>query len=72
MATIRAHGCFLPFMLSLQDNGHVDVSEDMLNLIFNLEIGTMYLEKEMYSADGEVYETVLVQKNRTEDVVHLG
>src|ERR1700737_1615430 len=26
----------------------------------------MFLEQEMYSADGEVYETVLVQKNRTE------
>jgi hypothetical protein len=26
----------------------------------------MYLEQEMYSADGEVYETILVQKNRTE------
>jgi hypothetical protein len=26
----------------------------------------MYLEQEMYSADGDVYEMILVQKNRTE------
>jgi hypothetical protein len=66
MATIRAHGSFVPFILSLQDDGHVSVSEDLLSLRFNLQIGTMYLEHEMYSTDGEVYETILVQKNRTE------
>jgi hypothetical protein len=49
MATIRAHGPFVPFMLPLQDDGHVGDSEDLLNLIFNLQIGTMYLEHEMYS-----------------------
>jgi hypothetical protein len=26
----------------------------------------MYLEQKMYFADGEVYETTLVQKNKTE------
>ena len=31
---------------------------------FNLQIGTMYLEKEMNSVDGKVYKTILVQKNR--------
>ena len=66
MATIRAYGSIVPFILPLQDDDHVDVSEDLLSLRFNLQIGTMYLEQEMYSADGEVYETVLVQKNRTE------
>ena len=63
MTTIRAHGSFITFMLPLQDDGHVDVSEDLFNLKFNLQIGTMYLEQNMYSADEEVYETVLVQKN---------
>jgi hypothetical protein len=66
MATIRAHGSFVPFILPLQDDGHVSVSEDLLGLRFNLQIGSMYLEQEMYSPDGEVYETILVQKNRTE------
>jgi hypothetical protein len=66
MATIRAHGSFVPFILPLQDDGHVNVTEDLLSLRFNLQVGTMYLEQEMYSADGEVYETILVQKNRTE------
>src|ERR1700737_1294801 len=64
MATIRAHGSFVPFILPLQDDGHVNVSEDLLSLRFNLQIGSMYLEQEMYSADEEVYETILVQKNR--------
>jgi hypothetical protein len=65
MATTRAHGSFVPFILPLQDDGHVSVSEDLLSLRFNLQIGSMYLEQEMYSTDGEVYETILVQKNRT-------
>ena len=66
MATIRTHGSFVPFVLLLQDDNHVDVSEDLLSLRFNLQIRTMYLEQEMYSANGEVYETILVQKNKTE------
>ena len=64
MATIKAHGSLVYFMLSLQNDGHVRVSDDLLSLRFNLQIGTMYLEREMYSADGEMYETILVQKNR--------
>ena len=66
MATIRAHESFVPFILPLQDDGHVSVSEDLLSLRFNLQIGTIYLEHEMYSADGKVYETILVPKNRTD------
>jgi hypothetical protein len=67
MATIRAPGSFVPFLLPLQDDGFVRVSEDLLSLRFNLQLRTMYLEQEMYSGDGEVYETILVQKTRTED-----
>jgi hypothetical protein len=36
MATIRAHGSFVSFILPLQDNGHVNVTEDLLSLRFNL------------------------------------
>lgn len=54
-------------MLPLQDDGFVCVSEDLLSLRFNLQLRIMYLEQEMYSADGEVYETILVQKTRTDD-----
>ena len=53
-------------ILSLQDDGHVDVLDDLFSLRFNLHIRTMYLEQEMYSADGKMYETMLVQKNTTE------
>jgi hypothetical protein len=44
----------------------VSVLEDLVSLRFNLQIGTMYLEHEMYSADREMYETILVPKNRTD------
>ena len=67
MATIRAHGSFVPFTLPLQDDGHVGVLEDLLSLRFNLQMGTMYLEQEMYFADGQVCETIMIQKNRIED-----
>ena len=67
MATIRSYGSFVPFTLPLQDHGRVTVSEDLLSLRFNLQIGTMYVEQEMYSVDGEVSETILLQKNRCDD-----
>ena len=44
----------------------MDFSEDLFSLTFNIHIGTMYLEQEMYFADGQVYEMILVQKNKTE------
>ena len=34
---------------------------------FNLQTGTMYLEQEIYSVDGQVCETIMIQKNRTDD-----
>ena len=41
------------------------VSEDLLSLRFNRQLRTVYLEQEMNIVDGEVYETILVQKTRT-------
>ena len=67
IATIRGHGSIVPFTLPLQDNDHVGILEDLLNLRFNLQMGTMYIEQEMYSKDGQVCETILIQKNRTKD-----
>jgi hypothetical protein len=60
MATTRAHRVFVPFILPLQDYGHVGISEDLFSLSCNLQIRTIYLEHEMYFADGEVYEMILV------------
>lgn len=40
MATIHAHGSFVPFTLPLEDDSHVGVLDDMLGLRFNLQIGT--------------------------------
>ena len=67
MATIRAHGSFVPFTLPLQDDGRVGVLEDILSSRFNLQTGTMCLEQEMFSADGQVCETIMIQKNTTDD-----
>ena len=67
MATIKAHGSFVSFMLPLQDDGHVGVLEDPLSLRFNLQMGTVYIEQEMYAGDGQVCEIILIQNNRNED-----
>ena len=42
MAIIKASGSFVTFTLPLDDDHHVKVSEDLLNLRFNLRIGSMY------------------------------
>ena len=67
IATICAHGSFVHFTLPLEDDGHVSVSNDLLGLKFNLQIGTMYVEQEMYIVDGDISESILMQKNRSED-----
>jgi hypothetical protein len=64
MATIRAHGSFIPFILPLESDGCVVVLEDLLGLRLNLQVGTMYVE--IYSVGGEVSRTILMQKNRSE------
>ena len=70
MATIRVFGSFVSFNLPLADQGYVNVSEDLLNLRFNLCIGTMYVEQEISSMDGDILEIILLQK--TMKVVILG
>ena len=42
----------MPFTLTLEDDHHVKVLEDLLSLRFNLRIGSMYVEQEMYSPNG--------------------
>lgn len=59
MATIRGHGSLVP----LGDDGNVGVSKDFIDLRFNLQIGTMYVEQEMFSMDGHLSVTILMQKN---------
>jgi hypothetical protein len=44
----------------------VGILEDLFSLRFNLQINTMYLKQYINSADGVVYEMILVQKNKTE------
>ena len=63
MATIKASGSFVPFTLPLEDDHHVKVSEDLLSLRFNLRIGSMYVEQEMYSTNGDILETIFIWRS---------
>ena len=57
----------MPFTLPLENDQHVKVSEDLLSLRFNLMIGSIYVEQEMYSMNGDILETILNPKNMCED-----
>lgn len=52
----------MSFTLSFVGDGQVVVLEDLLGLRFNLQNGTMYVEHDMYSANGDVPETIVMQK----------
>ena len=67
MATIWAHGLFVPFTLPLDDVGHVGVLEDFLSLRFNLWIRSMHMKQETYNVDNDILETTLMQNNKNED-----
>lgn len=42
--------------------GYVLVLEGLLCLRFNLQLGTMYVEHEMFAESGVVFEIVIMQK----------
>ena len=67
MASIKASGSFVPFTLSLEDDHHIKVSKDLLSSRFNLRLGFMYVEQEMYSMNGDILEIILIPKNMCQD-----
>ena len=67
MASIKTSGSFVPFILPLDDDHHVKVSEDLFSLRFNLRIGSMYVEQKMHSPNGDIFETILIPKNMCQD-----
>ena len=67
MTTIKESGSFLPLTLPLDDDHHVKVSEALLSLRFNFQIGSMYVEQEMHSRNNDVLETILIPKNICQD-----
>ena len=69
MAIVHVHGLFVPFTLLLEDDGHVDVTEDLPSLKFNLWIGTLYVEPKMYIMEHDISRTILMQNNRSKDVM---
>lgn len=58
MATICVDASFVPFTLTLGDDGYVVIMEDLIGLRFNLLKGTLYVEQNMYGKDGVVSETI--------------
>lgn len=44
----------MPFTLPFDNDGHVIIMEDLLFMKFNLQVGTIYIEQEMYSMDGDI------------------
>ena len=59
---IRTHGFLVPLTLSFEDNDYVCFLEDVLKLTLNLQIGTMYVEWKLYSLNGDMSKTILMQK----------
>lgn len=62
MATIRAHGSFVPFNLPLEGDGCVVVLEYLFGLRFSLQERTMYLEQEICAAGGKTSRTIFDAK----------
>ena len=67
MTTIRATSSFVPFILPLADKSHMNVFKNLLSLRVNFWIRIMYVEQEMYYVDGNILETILLQKTMNED-----
>jgi hypothetical protein len=59
MATIKAHGSFVPFTMPLGVDDLVVISFDLLGLRINSWIGTLHLEQKMYNKEGEISQTIL-------------
>jgi hypothetical protein len=67
MITIKASRSSVPFSLPLDDHHNMKVSKDLLSLRFNLRIGSMYIEQEMCSTNGDILEIILNPKNMYQD-----
>ena len=57
----------MPFTLPLGNKGFILFLEQLLALIFNLQIGTMYVEQELYALNGIVSNTIMMPKTRSGD-----
>ena len=57
----------MPFTLPLKDANHLGVSKNLLSPRFNHQMGTMYMEQEMYNVDSDISKSILMQKNKSED-----
>lgn len=51
----------MPLTFPLALNGYVLVSEDLLSLRFNIQVGTMYVKQELFDESGLVSEIISVQ-----------
>ncbi len=67
MASIRADGYGVPITLPVDDTGKVVVQERLLSAKFKFCPSTMYIELELHSESGELFETVLQPKCRDDE-----
>lgn len=67
MASIKSSESLQPFTLPLDVHGFVVVSEELWGLRFNFQVGTMYVEQELYTKSGHDSKTLLMQRTRCVD-----
>lgn len=66
MATLWAIGCAVPLTLPLNEDGTMVVEEVFLCLKLNYRVGTLYIGREVFQANGEVSEIVFVRMSKDE------
>ncbi len=67
MASFRSYGSSVPFTLPVGDDGSTRVEEVVLSARFNLNVGSVYVEQEIFSSEGVLQETVLQMKCPSDD-----
>ena len=63
MIVFQAYESFVSFTLPLRNDHHVKVSENFLNLRFNLHIRFMHMEQGMYYINADILETIFIPNN---------
>ena len=67
MASFRADGHEVPFILRLNDKGIVGISSHLLSIRFGFIEYSIYLEEEVHSSSGSLLESVLIPRVSIEE-----
>ena len=60
MASLKALGPLVPFTLLFANDGFIIGFEVLLGLKFEFQVGTMYMEQEMFDDNGMVFNKILM------------